>query len=108
MRIHVLADHGDIGLLRNVEIQNLIVIHFVDAVTPCNDHIGFMTALQPDQILIHRIRRAPIPPGIVLGDRGSQKEKTSLLTAEVPPFGGIQVLIQRTGIILCQNGDLLR
>ena len=101
------ADHGHIRPLGDVVFQHLVVIQLVNAVPGGNDHIGLMAVLQPGQILIDGVRRAPVPPAVVGRHRGSEHVQPSLFPSEIPPFGGHQMLVQGTGVVLGQYRHLL-
>ena len=70
-----------------MEIQNLVVIHLVDAVAGCDHNIRLMAFLEEINVLVNGICCSLIPQAVVLGDRRGKYKKSSLLTAEVPPFG---------------------
>ena len=71
-----------------MEIQNLVVIHLVDTVARCDHNIRLMAFLEEINVLVNGICCSLIPQAVVLGDRRGKYKKSSLLTAEVPPFGG--------------------
>ena len=80
--------NSDVCTFRNMEIQNLVVIHLVDAVAGCDHDIRLMAFLEEINVLVNCICCSLIPQAVVLGDRRGKYKKSSLLTAEVPPFGG--------------------
>ena len=92
--IQIPAYHSDICFLGNVVFQYFVIIHLVNRITGCDDHIRFMAPLQELQVLIDRICRSTIPVAIVCGDRRCKYIKTTLLTSEIPPLGRIQMFIQ--------------
>ena len=104
--IHIIAirnfstDYGDIRPFLNVEIQNIIKVHLVDTVAIGNDNIRLMTSLKEVDILPHCISSSSVPPAIISSDRRCKEEESALLTTEVPPLGGVQMLIQGTSIVL--------
>ena len=87
--------------------QHFSIIHLVDAVSGCDDHIRFMALFEPVQILIKSICRSTVPVIVIHGQRRSKEIQSALFSSKVPPFGGAQMLIQRTGIVLGQNCHLL-
>ena len=101
------AYHCNICPLCNMIFQHFIVIHLIDTITGRNYHIGLMAAFQELEILIDCICSALIPEAVFLGNRRCEYKKSSLFSAKIPPFGRTQMLIQRSGIVLCQHCHFL-
>ena len=66
-----------------------------------------MAALEKCQILIDGIRGAPIPIAVLRRHGGSENEQSPLLAPEVPPFGGAEMLVEASGIVLGEHRHLL-
>ena len=71
-----------------MELQDFVVIHFVDTVTGCDHNIWLMTLFQEINILVNRICCSLIPETVVLGYGRRKYKKSALLTSKVPPLGG--------------------
>ena len=83
--------------------QNFIEIQLVYAVAGSNHHIRLMAVFQPGKILINRIRCSTVPPAVADSHGGREHEQAALLTSEIPPLGRIQMFVQRTRVVLCQD-----
>ena len=90
---HIFAYDCNIRFLFYMIIQYLVVIQFINAVSCRDDHVRFMTSFQEIDILINRIRSAPVPKPVVCGQSRCKHIQSALLTAEIPPFGGTQMFI---------------
>ena len=93
IRTEFLAHNRDICFLRYMIFQYLIIIQLVHCITGGDDHIRFMTFSQEIKVLINSIRRSPVPVAVIGSDRRSKNEQAALLSAEIPPFRGIQMFI---------------
>ena len=87
--------------------QNLVIVHLVNAVSGCDDHIRFMRIFQKADVLCNGICRSAVPVSVLSGEGRREQEHPALLTSKVPPFGGAEVLIQTSRIELGKNCNLL-
>ena len=90
-----------------VKVSIIVPIYNVeDYLETCLDSLTGQT-LKEIEILIQCIRSSLVP--VAVGGRNGRGEdiKTTLLSTEVPPLGGVQMLIQGTGIVLGINSHTL-
>ena len=81
--------------------QNLVIVHLIHRIAGCNDNVRFVASLQKIKILVNRICGSSVPVSVICCDCRGKYIKSALFSSEIPPLGGIQMFIQRTGIILC-------
>ena len=87
--------------------QYLIVVHLVNCVSGRDDYVRLMALLEPVQILVDGIRGSTVPGAVVRGDGRCEDIQAALLSSEIPPLGGVQVLVQGARVILSQYRDSL-
>ena len=107
LRRDILGNDGDIRTLGDMILQNLVVVQLVDTVTGSDHNIRLMRILQEIDILIQCICSTFVPVAVSSCDGRCEDIQTALLTSEIPPFGRIQMLIQRSGIVLRIYGNPL-
>ena len=106
-RLHLPANYSYICLFLNMIFQHLIEIQLVHSVAGGDHHIGLMAVFQVGKILVDGVGSSSVPVAVVRRHRGRKHGQSSLFTSEIPPFGGIQMLVEASGIILGQHGHLL-
>ena len=83
-------------------LEHLCVVELVDAVAGSDDDIWLMRLLQKIEVLIQCVGGATEPVAVLCGDGRCINIQTALLTTEIPPLRGGKVLVQRSGVVLCQ------
>jgi len=105
LRRHLDHSHGDVGTLLHVVGDHRTVVHLVDVVTGEHQHVLGPVRYDQLDVLVHRVRRAPVPQRTQLLLRGNHLDELAELPAQVAP-AVLHVLDQRLCLVLRENGDL--
>ena len=102
---HLDAADGHIGVLLDVLLQHLFVVHLVDVIAGQDDHVTRPIALDDIDILVHRVGGAEIPHPFRDALAGGKNVET--LVAFVPEEGPavLHVADQTVGLVLGRHGD---
>src|SRR5256885_759262 len=105
LRRHLDPPDGDVGALLHVVGDHRTVVHLVDMVPGEHQHV--LGPVRDDQldVLVHGVRRTPVPQRTQLLLRGNHLDELAEFTAQVAP-AVLHVLDQRLRLVLRENGDL--
>jgi len=101
---HRLHRHGDIGVMLQVKIGHLAVIHAVQVIAGQDEHVLGASGADFKQLLAHRVGRALVPVGGGHGLlSGPDLHPAGMEGVELVAFG--DVAVQRHRVELGQHGD---
>ena len=90
---HFVERHRDVGALREVVRDELVVVHLVHVVTGEDQHEVCARLFDEVRVLRHRVRRPAVPVGALASEVWLEQRHAAALTVEIPRPSDADVVV---------------